>query len=401
MAMPTTITISPRASQIEPSATIAAAARAKQLKSEGIHVYDFTLGEPDFPTPAHICEAARAAIAKGQTHYTPSSGIPELRKAIATRYSKQLGTEFQPAQVIVSNGAKHSLHNVLTVLCSPGDEVIIPAPYWVSYSELVKLTGAEARIVETSSESGFKLSPAQLRRAITPKSRMLMLNSPCNPTGSVYSPDELRALADVVLDSNLLVLSDEIYEHLVYGSAKTVVFASLHPKLLERTVTVSGVSKSYAMTGWRIGWSVSPLEVARAMDSLQSQETSNPCSVSQFAAVAALEGDQGCVREMLAEFSRRRDFVLKRLRAMPRISVVDPQGAFYAFIRVADHFGRTLGGKPVRDSSTFCSVALEVAHVALVPGSAFGAEGYVRMSFASEMGQLEKGLDSLARLVAD
>jgi aspartate aminotransferase len=394
------INSSPRAAQIEPSATIAAAARAKQLKSEGIHVFDFTLGEPDFTTPAHICEAARAAIAKGQTHYTPSSGIPELRRAIADRYTNQLGVPCQPAQVIVSNGAKHSLHNVLTVLCGPGDEVIIPAPYWVSYSELVKLTGATPCVVATSPENGFKMSADQLRKSITPRSRLLMINSPCNPTGSVYSPHELGTLADVVLQHELLVLSDEIYEQLVYGNAKTVAFASLHPELRERTITVSGVSKSYAMTGWRIGWSVSATEVAKAMDSLQSQETSNPCSVSQFAAVAALEGDQSCVSLMLAEFSRRRDFVLNRLRQIPGVSVIDPDGAFYAFFDVSRHFGRRLGGREVSDSSSFCAAALDVAHVAMVPGAAFGAEGYVRMSFASDMAELERGLGRLATLIS-
>jgi aspartate aminotransferase len=394
--MPTTVKLSARAAQIEPSATIAAAARAKQLKSEGIHVFDFTLGEPDFPTPPHICEAARAAIAKGLTHYTPSSGIPELRRAIAERYRKQLGIACEPAQVIVSNGAKHSLHNVLTVLCGPGDEVVIPAPYWVSYSELVKLTGATPRIVPTQQSNSFKMTPGEFRKALTPHSRLLMINSPCNPTGSVYSPDELRALAEIVLESNLLVLSDEIYEHLVYGNAQAVAFASLHPELPQRTVTVSGVSKSYAMTGWRIGWSVSVAEVAKAMDSLQSQETSNPCSVSQYAAVAALEGDQDCVRVMLGEFARRRDFVLERLREIPGVSVIEPEGAFYAFFKVSEYFGRTLGGKQVTDSTSFCAAALEVAHVALVPGSAFGTEGYVRMSFACEISELERGLDRLA-----
>jgi aspartate aminotransferase len=398
--MATMIKIAPRAAQIEPSATIAAAARAKQLKSEGIHVFDFTLGEPDFPTPAHICDAARAAIAKGHTHYTPSSGIPELRRAIADRYTNQLGVPCQPAHVIVSNGAKHSLHNVLTVLCGPGDEVIIPAPYWVSYSELVKLTGAVPCVVPTSPESGFKMTPDQLRKALNARSRLLMINSPCNPTGSVYSPDELRGLAEVVLESDLLVLSDEIYEQLLYGAATTASFASLHPGLPERTVTVSGVSKSYAMTGWRIGWTVSATEVAKAMDSLQSQETSNPCSVSQFAAVAALEGDQACVSLMLTEFTKRRDLVLRRLREMPAISVIEPGGAFYAFFRVADHFGRRLGGRQVTDSATFCTAALEVAHVAMVPGSAFGAEGYVRMSFATDITEIDRGLTRLATLIA-
>jgi aspartate aminotransferase len=397
--MPTTLKISQRGAQIEPSATIAAAARAKQLKAQGVHVHDFTLGEPDFRTPEHICAAAREAMANGHTHYTPSSGIPELRRAIARRYRDQFNLAYEPAQVIVSNGAKHSIHNVLTAVCDSGDEVIIPAPYWVSYSELVKLTGATPHIVPTRAENGFKMTAAELRGAVNSRSSLLMLNSPCNPTGSVYSPAELRELAEVVLDSDLVVLSDEIYEHLIYGEAEFVPFASLNPALLERTVTVSGVSKSYAMTGWRIGWAVGPLELATVMDSLQSQETSNPSSVSQFAALAALEGDQSCVKEMLAEFARRRAYVLERLRGMPGVSVIEPQGAFYAFLHIREHFGRRLGGRSVSDSASFCAAALEVAHVALVPGSAFGAEGYVRMSFACDMAELRAGLDALARLI--
>ncbi len=398
--MATSRRISERASQIEPSATIAAAARAKLLKSQGVHVYDFTLGEPDFATPEHICEAARSAIAKGQTHYTPSSGIPELRRAIAKRY-QSLGIKCEASQVIVSNGAKHSIHNVLTALCGPGDEVIIPAPYWVSYSELVKLTGATARIVETSPDAGFKMTPQEFRDTIGPNSRLLMLNSPCNPTGSVYTPDELRGLAEIVLEKDLLVLSDEIYEHLVYGSAKSAVFAALHPGLIDRTVTVSGVSKSYAMTGWRIGWAVSPVEIAQAIDSLQSQETSNPCSVSQFAALAALEGDQACVAMMLVEFARRREFVVNRLQSIPGLRIIEPHGAFYAFFSVRSHFGKRLGGRVVADSETFCSAALDSAHVALVPGSAFGAEGYVRMSFACDIVEIQQGLNRLELFLSE
>ena len=398
--MSTSVKISPRAAQIEPSATIAAAARAKQLKAEGVHVFDFTLGEPDFATPAHICDAARAAMAKGLTHYTPSSGIPELRRAIARRYRESLGVPCEPAQVIVSNGAKHAIHNVLTALCGPGDEVIIPAPYWVSYSELVKLTGATPKIVMTQAGNGFKMTPDEFRAAITPRCRLLMLNSPCNPTGSVYSPDEQRGLAEVVLENDLLVLSDEIYEHLIYGDSEFAAFASLHPGLPERTVTVSGVSKSYAMTGWRIGWAVCPPDVAKAIDSLQSQETSNPCSISQYAALAAIEGDQSCVREMLAEFRNRREFVLGRLRKIPGLAVIEPQGAFYAFFSVEKLLGSQLGGRQVADSASFCATALDVAHVAFVAGSAFGAEGYVRMSFASELSQLQNGLDRLDELVS-
>ena len=275
----------------------------------GKKVYDFSVGEPDFTTPQHICDAAQAAMKAGHTHYTVASGIPELKKAIAKAYQKRNGLEYTPAQVVVSNGAKHSLHNVFTALCNPGDEVIIPAPYWVSYAELVKLTGAKPVIVETPEKGDFKLTPAQLRSAITPRTTILLLCSPSNPTGSVYTPEELAALADVVLERKLLVVSDEIYEHLIYGNHKFVSFPTVRPGLQERTIVVNGVSKSYAMTGWRIGWTLSPANIAKAMADLQSQETSNPCSISQYAAVAALEGPQQCVSDMLREFAKRRDFV--------------------------------------------------------------------------------------------
>ena len=298
---------------LEPSATLAMAAKAKELTAAGKKVYDFSVGEPDFTTPEHICEAAAAAMKAGHTHYTVASGIPELKKAIAKTYQERNGLEYTPAQVVVSNGAKHSLHNVFTALCNPGDEVIIPAPYWVSYAELVKLTGAKPVIVETPEKGDFKLTPAQLRSAITPRSTILLLCSPSNPTGSVYSPEELAALADVVLERKLLVVSDEIYEQLIYGNHKFASFATVRPGLQERTIVVNGVSKSYAMTGWRIGWTLSPANIAKAMADLQSQETSNPCSISQYAAVAALEGPQQCVGEMLGEFAKRREFVKRPL----------------------------------------------------------------------------------------
>lgn len=392
------IPISRMAAAVKPSATLAAGAKAKQMKAEGVHVFDFSLGEPDFPTPEHICQAALQAMKEGQTHYTPASGTAELRAAVV-QYYKKLGLAIAAEQVIISNGAKHSIHNALAAMVGPGDEVIIPTPYWVSYSDLVEMTGATYRLVPTTHESDFKMTPAQLRAAITPRSRLLMLNSPSNPTGSVYTRAELEALADAVLDSRLAVLSDEIYEKLLYGDAKATCFATLRPGLPERTITISGVSKSYAMTGWRIGWAVGPTNVVKAMGNVQSQETSSPCSVSQFAAVAALQGEQECVEKMRREFEVRRDLVCKRLSAMPGIVCPTPGGAFYAFFNVQSHFGRTLGGKPVTDSASFCQAALESAHVNLVPGSAFGAEGYVRMSYAASRDQLEGGLARLEKLL--
>jgi aspartate aminotransferase len=395
------IPISKMAGAVQPSATLAAGARARQLRSQGVNVFDFSLGEPDFPTPDHICRAAYQAMQAGHTHYTPASGIVELRSAIARLYDRTFGLKLNAEQVIVSNGAKHSIHNVLAALVGPGDEVIIPSPYWVSYSDLVEMTGASYVLVPTTMAAGFKMAPAQLRAALTPRSRLLMLNSPSNPTGAVYTRSELEALADVVLDSQLAVLSDEIYERLVYGAARAACFATLRPGLAERTVTISGVSKSYAMTGWRMGWAAGPAHVIKAMANVQSQETSNPSSISQYATLAALEGDQECVEKMRREFEARRDLVCQRLAAMPGIHLRVPDGAFYAFFDVSAHFGRVLAGKKVTGSASLCEVALDQAHVNLVPGAAFGAEGFVRMSYAASREQLNGGLDQLEKLLRE
>jgi aspartate aminotransferase len=393
------IAVSKMAAAVQPSATLAAGAKARQMKAEGITVYDFSLGEPDFPTPEHICAAAVKAMQKGHTHYTPAAGIAELRSAVARTYQKIHGLSYSPEQVIISNGAKHSLHNALAATVGPGDEVIIPTPYWVSYSDLVQMTGASYVLVPTTLESGFKMSPQQLRAAVTPRSRLVMLNSPSNPTGSVYTHKELEALADVILEKNLTVLSDEIYERLVFGEAKSTCFATLRPGLVERTITISGTSKTYAMTGWRMGWSLGPAPVIKAMANIQSQQTGCPCSISQYAALAAMEGDQECVERMRREFEARRDLVCDRLRKMPGIKSFVPQGAFYAFFNVSSHFGRTLGGRTATDSMSFCQAVLENAHVNMVAGSAFGAEGYVRLSYAASREQLQTGLDRLEKFL--
>lgn len=390
------IRLADRAKRLKPSATIAAAQKARDLRARGIHVYDFTLGEPDFTTPQHICDAAEAAIRAGRTHYTPSSGIPELRQAVARRYGER-GVGYAPNEVVISNGAKHALHNVLSVLCQEGDEVIIVAPYWVSYSALVELTGATPIIVQAAEETGFKLTPEQLKAAITPNTRVLMLNSPCNPTGALYTEEELLALGEVLKGTNVLVLSDEIYEDLVYGRPPVPPLASLSDDLRTRTVTVSGVSKSFAMTGWRIGWSAAPREITAAIEKLQSQQTSNPCSISQYAALAAVTGGMECVEEMLGEFARRREFVGQRLAEIPGLSARSPDGAFYFFINVREYFGRTIGGQPVNDSVEFATACLDGAHVAFVPGLAFGTDGYVRMSFAAAQRELEQGLNALEK----
>jgi aspartate aminotransferase len=389
------LVLSKMAAAVQPSATLAAGAKAKQMKAEGVDVFDFSLGEPDFPTPEPICAAAARAMAAGHTRYTPASGIPELRKAVAKWYEKTYGIRYTPEQVIISSGAKHSIYTALASLVGPGDEVIIPTPYWVSYSDMVEMTGAKYVLVPTTLESGFKMAPAQLHAAITPRTKLLMLNSPSNPTGAVYTRAELDALAAVVLESKIAVLSDEIYEKLLFGDAQATCFATLRPELAERTLTVSGASKTYAMTGWRMGWTLGPVNVIKAMGNVQSQMTGNPCSISQYAALAALEGDQTCVETMRREFQVRRDLVCRRLSAMPGVRCRVPEGAFYAFFDVSQHFGRTLGGRKVTDSLSFCSAALETAHVNVVPGAAFGAEGYVRLSYATSREQLNGGLDRL------
>ena len=389
------IAVSKMAAAVQPSATLAAGARAKQLQSEGVQVFDFSLGEPDFPTPEHICAAAVKAMKDGHTRYTPASGIPALRGAVCKFYQKTYGMAYKPEQVLISNGAKHSIHNALAAPVGHGDEVIIPTPYWVSYSDLVQMTGASYVLVPTTMADGFKMTPAQLRAAVTSRSKLLMLNSPSNPTGTVYTRQELEALANVVLETKLSVLSDEIYEKLIFGSAKPTCFASLRPELADRVITISGASKTYAMTGWRIGWALGPSRVIKAMGDVQSQQSGCPCSISQYAALAAVEGEQECVERMRREFEARRDLVCDRLTAMPGVRIRIPEGAFYAFFDVSAHFGRTLAGRKIVDSASFCMGALEAAHVNLVQGSAFGAEGYVRMSYAAARDQLNGGLDRL------
>jgi aspartate aminotransferase len=382
------------------SDTLAMAAKARQLKDEGRTIYDLSLGEPDFNTPVHICEAAARAMDDGRTHYTAVTGILELRKAIARQYHQTHGLEYSPAEVVVSNGAKHALANVLAALLDPGDEAIIPAPYWVSYGALVELSGAVPVIVDTDEADDFKLRPEQLRRAITEKTKLLILCSPSNPTGCMYSGEELGSLADVVLEHDLAVVADEIYERLAYPGHRFVSFATLRPGLGERTMLINGVSKAYAMTGWRIGWSMTPPDVAKAIGNLQSQQTSCPSSVSQYAALAAIDGPQQCVAEMLAEFTHRREFVRRRIQQIPGLSCPEMGGAFYAFMNIKQHLGRQYGGVQVDNSIQWCLELLSQKNVATVMGSAFGCEGYARASFATSMTNLERAFERIEEFVS-
>ncbi len=394
------LSLADRMAALEPSATMAMAARAGALKAAGLDVIDLSVGEPDFPTPEHICRAGSEAIAAGFTKYTPAPGIPALRKAVADDYTRRSGLAVSPGQVVVSNGAKHALHNVFTAILNEGDEVIVPAPYWVSYAELIKLAGGRPILIETSIDEDFKLGPELFRQAITPRTRMLLICSPSNPTGVVYRPEELAALADVAIEADLAVVADEIYDQLVFDGRKSPSFPTLRPGLEDRTVVVAGVSKTYSMTGWRIGWTIAPEPLSKAMASLQSQETSNPSSVSQHAAIAALTGPQDCVATMRDAFQARRDLVAGRLEALAGVRIPEIGGAFYAFfdIRQSLEAARSAG---IGTSLQWCEALLERQQVALVAGSAFGAEGHVRMSFAASEEQLTEGLDRIAAFLAD
>lgn len=385
---------------MEPSATLAMSAKAKELKAKGETVVDLSVGEPDFNTPKHICEAAVAAMNAGHTRYTVASGIPALKEAICADYLARFGLEYKPTQIVVSNGAKHSLHNAFFCTLNPGDEAILPAPYWVSYAELIKLSGAVPVIVPTREEDDFKLTPEALRAAITPKTRMLLLCSPSNPTGSCYTRAELEALADIAIENDLFVVSDEIYERLVYDGAPFASFPTLREGLADRTIVINGVSKTYAMTGWRVGWTFAPENVAKKMASLQSQETSNPCSVSQYAALAAVTGDQSCVDAMRVEFEKRRDYVAGRIAEIPGMTCGKMGGAFYAFFNIQKFLGREYNGVKVETSQDWCMALLEQKKVATVMGSAFGAEGYARASFAASMENLKEAFDRIADFVS-
>ena len=388
--------ISQRAQSVPPSATIAVTARAKELKAQGVDVVGFGAGEPDFDTPDYIKEAAIKSLQAGQTKYTAAAGIPELRKAIAEKLQKENGLAYTPEQVIVNMGGKHSVYEAMQAVLDPGDEVILPRPYWVTYPETIKLAGAVAKVIETDKANSYKITPEQLKAALTDKTGMLVLNSPSNPGGFTYTPDELAALAKVLEGTNVSVMSDEIYEKLIYGDTKFISFAALSDDAFSRTLTLNGFSKAFSMTGWRLGFTAGPLEAIKAMGRLQSHMTSNPVTFGQYAAVAAL-GPQGnaAIETMRVEFEKRGKYMADRLNAMKGVECAEPTGAFYCFPDVSAHFGRTIGGAQIADSMDFAKVLLEQANVAVVPGSPFGCGDNVRLSFACSMEQITKGLDRL------
>jgi aspartate aminotransferase len=380
---------------VPPSATLAVTSRAKEMKAQGIDVLGFAAGEPDFDTPEYIKEAAVEALKKGLTKYTPAAGTPDLRKAIAEKLKRENNLNYTFEQVVVNIGAKHSIFMAMQVVLDPGDEVLLPAPYWVTYPETIKLAKAKAVIMETDASTNYKITPKQLKAAITDKTTMLVLNSPSNPGGFCYSPDELKALAKVLEETNVTVLSDEIYERLVYGNTKFVSFASLSEDAYNRTLTVNGFSKAFSMTGWRLGYTAGPLNVMKAMSRLQDHCTSNPVTFTQYAAIAALKDPAGEVEKMRQEFEKRGMFMAEKLSAIKGIQCRKPEGAFYCFPDVSAHFGRTIGGSTITNSMEFAAALLEQAKVAVVPGGPFGSPKNVRLSFACSLQQIEKGINRI------
>ncbi len=387
--------VSAKARAISPSPTLTIDAKTKQLISQGVDVVNFSVGEPDFDTPDHIKAAAIEAINKGFTKYTPAVGTLDLREAICQKLKKENHLDYKPGQIIVSNGGKHSLYNVYQVICDPGDEVILQAPYWVSYPEMIKLAGGVPVVVETSAGDGFKMTPEMIKAKLSKKTRAINLNSPSNPTGAMYSPKELEAIAKLAVDYDLYIISDEIYEKLTYGEVEQVSVASLGPEIKKRTIIVNGLSKAYSMTGWRIGYTASEQYLADVMAALQSHSTSNPASISQKAGVQALLGTQEPVEEMRVEFKKRRDYIVQRLRAITGVSVLVPEGAFYVFPNVSAFYGKTILGKKILGSDQLCELLLLEGQVAVVPGSGFGAGNYARFSYATSMERIKTGLDRI------
>ena len=383
--------LSDRSKLIKPAVTLALAAKAQKMRAEGVDLVNFTAGEPDFDTPQRIKEAAIRALNKGMTKYTDVRGIEPLREAVAEKYRREQGLSYGKDEVLVSCGAKHAIYNVFQALLNDGDEVVIPAPYWVSYADMVLLAGGAPKLVPTTEADGFRLTPQRLRAALTPRTRAFLMNSPSNPTGAAYSGEDLMALSLVLEGHDCLILSDDIYEKIVYDGFRFHNIATLNPKLRERTVIFNGVSKTYAMTGWRIGYAIGPAALISAAGKIQSQSTSNPTSIAQAAALEALSGPQDEVATMASEFQKRRDVVIERLNRMPGVSCFNPRGAFYAFPNVSALFGKGFNGKTLSTSGDVVEYLLEEARVLAVPGEDFGSTENIRLSYATSLEEIEKG----------
>jgi aspartate aminotransferase len=386
-----------RIKNLKPSATLAITATANELKKEGKDVIGFGAGEPDFNTPENICNAAIKAINEGKTRYTPVGGIFELRKAVAEQFTKEYGVNFAPDEILISCGGKHSLFNIFMALINKGDEVIIPSPYWVSYPAMVEIAEGKSVIIETSSENGFKLNPDILEKSITSKTKVLVINSPSNPTGSAYSEEELKAIIDVVKDKDIFIISDDIYYKITYDDYKFVNALMIYPELKDKVIIVNGVSKTYAMTGWRIGFTAANKNLISAMSKIQGQSTSNPTSFAQYGALEAITGDQSFINKMVDEFKKRRDFLVSSLNNIQGISCINAIGTFYVFPDISE----AMQIKGLSSSVDFAKKLLEEKLVAVVPGSAFGKEGYIRMSFVTSMDNLKKGVQRIKEWIED
>ncbi len=389
------LSLSKKASQVKPSSTLAITAKAKALRAQGVDVVGFGAGEPDFNTPDNINQVAVEAIHSGFTKYTPASGIDELKQAVSDKFRTFNHLEYGLDQIVISNGGKHSLTNIFTAIINDGDEVIIPAPFWLSYPEIVKLAGGIPVLVETTMEENFKITPEKLAAACNEKTKAFILNTPNNPTGMIYSRQELEELAKVIVEKDIYVVADEMYEYLIYGNDEHVSIGSLGQDIYERTITCSGLSKSYAMTGWRIGYTGASKEITKLMSSVQSHETSNPNSIAQKAALEALTGPQEKVEEMIAEFGKRKNYIYDRLKVLPYVNVIEPKGAFYAFVDVSAIFDKEYQGKKIGDVNALATILLEDYSVAVVPCTDFGFSGYIRLSYAISMKQIGKGIDQI------
>lgn len=391
--------LSQKAKRISPSLTLAITAKAKKMKADGIDVIGFGAGEPDFNTPLNIQDAAIDAIQNGQTRYTAASGIVELKKAIVDKFKRDNNLNYKTSQIVVSTGAKQCLANAFQAILNPGDEVLIGAPYWVSYPELVQLSDGVPVFVDTEEKNSFKLTVTALEKALTKNTKAIILNSPNNPTGTTYTKNELKEIADFAKKNDIIIISDEIYEKLLYGEEGHVSIASLSEDAYNRTIVINGVSKAYAMTGWRIGYAAASEEIISLMSNIQSHTTSNPCSISQYAALEALLGDQGEVEKMKVEFKKRRDYMVDRINSIKNLSCVKPEGAFYVMINISNILNKEYEGAVIKDSLQFSDLLLEKEKVAVVPGIAFGVDNYVRLSYATSIKNIEEGLNRIESFV--
>ncbi|HEB49539.1 MAG TPA: pyridoxal phosphate-dependent aminotransferase [Desulfobulbus sp.] len=394
------ITLADRVLQVPPSPTLAVNAKAKALKAAGADILNFSVGEPDFDTPAHVCEAGKKAIDEGHTRYTAVPGIPELREAVCNRFREDHGWEYAPEQIQVCCGGKHGLYNIFQAILNPGDEVLVPAPYWVSYPPMVQLAGGVPVEVPLDEQMDFDLNPETLAGHATGRTRAIFLNSPSNPTGSVFSERALRAVAEMALEHNWLIVSDDIYETITYGGDRLPHILDVEPAVKDQTIVLNGVSKSFAMTGWRIGYSAGPEYIIKAMNKIQSQSTSNPCAPSQYAALAALTGPQDFPGMMRDAFVERRDFFVRDLESIEGVTCVNPRGAFYVFPNFSAYYGRSFGGRKIEGSVAMADYFLDEARVASVPGAAFGADDFVRFSFATSMEVIREGMERIKAALA-